>query len=260
MIENVVTMKITGSSAGSVTYRKRPQVPAPSMVADSCCSTGMVCSPARIEMPKNGRPRHVLTMMIEIMAMVGVPSHDGPVLASPLTTSKRLKRPMPGSRIHCHATVLSTVGTMNGSRSEARVRAFIRKLWFITSAMPRPPLPARSPAMPRRLRSCLSVDLLELRDGRRDDGLGRRARAGLGEHVDHDPAIDHGAVRAIGGRRPRRELPGLEHFLVRLHARLDIPFGDFFEGVQGRREVHVTGGDPRAELLPVPGPAQGILG
>ena len=90
-------MKITGRSEGSVTYRKRPQVPAPSMVADSCSSTGMVCRPARIEMPKNGRPRHVLTMMIEIMAMVGVPSQDGPVFASPLSTSMRLKRPRPGS-------------------------------------------------------------------------------------------------------------------------------------------------------------------
>ena len=90
-------------------------------------------------MPKNGRPRHVLTMMIEIIAMVGVPSQDGPVFARPLTTSRRLNRPMPGSRIHCHATVLSTVGTMNGSRSMARVTAFILKLWFITSAMPSPP-------------------------------------------------------------------------------------------------------------------------
>ena len=60
-------------------------------------------------------------------------------MASPLTTSRRLKRPMPGSRIHCHATVLSTVGTMNGSRSMARAKDFILKLWFITSAMPRPP-------------------------------------------------------------------------------------------------------------------------
>ena len=31
-------------------------------------------------MPKNGRPRHVLTMMIDTMAMVGLPSQDGPVL------------------------------------------------------------------------------------------------------------------------------------------------------------------------------------
>src|SRR2546422_3095234 len=61
------------------------------MVADSCSSRGMVCRPARIEMPKNGRPRHVLTMMIETMAMVGVPSQDGPVVASPLTTSRDRK-------------------------------------------------------------------------------------------------------------------------------------------------------------------------
>ena len=61
------------------------------------------------------------------------------MVASPLTTSRRFKRPMPGSRIHCHATVLSTVGTMNGSRSIARVKAFSLKLWFITSAMPSPP-------------------------------------------------------------------------------------------------------------------------
>ncbi len=90
-------------------------------------------------MPKKGRPRHVLTMMIEIIAMVGVPSQDGPLSASPLTISKRLKRPMPGSRIHCHATVLSTVGTMNGRSSMARAKDFILKLWFMTSAMPSPP-------------------------------------------------------------------------------------------------------------------------
>jgi hypothetical protein len=57
----------------------------------------MVCRPARIEMPKNGRPRHVLTMMTEIMAMVGEPSHENPLFESPLSTSKRLKRPRPGS-------------------------------------------------------------------------------------------------------------------------------------------------------------------
>src|SRR5207237_8856434 len=109
------------------------------MVADSCSSTGMVCRPARIEMPKNGRPRHVLTMMIEIIAIVGVPSQDGPLSASPLTTSNPLNRPMAGSRIHCHATVLSTVGTMNGRSSIARAKDFSLKLWFITSAMPSPP-------------------------------------------------------------------------------------------------------------------------
>ena len=33
----------------------------------------------------------------------------------------------------------STVGTMNGSSSSARVRFLKRKFWFITSASPRPP-------------------------------------------------------------------------------------------------------------------------
>src|SRR2546422_1585748 len=100
-----------------------------------------------------------------------------------------------------------------------------------TGTTPGPALPARSPVMPRRPRSCLSVDLLELLDGLRDDGLGRRARAGLGEHVDHHPAIDHRPVGAVGRRRPRREFPGFEHFLIRLHARLDVPFGHLVEAV-----------------------------
>src|SRR2546422_4917507 len=43
-----------------------------------------------------------------------------------------------------------------------------------TGTTPGPALPARSPVMPRRPRSCLSVDLLELLDGLRDDGLGDR--------------------------------------------------------------------------------------
>ena len=91
-------------------------------------------------------------------------------------------------------------------------------------------------------------------------GLGRRARDGLGEHVDHDPAVDHFAVLAVGRRRPRRELAGLEHLLERLDARLDVPLRHLVEGVQVRSEVHVARGDPRAVLLRVHHPAQEILG
>ena len=54
-------------------------------------------------------------------------------------TSIRLTTLNAGSSIHIHATVLSTVGTMNGSSSAARIRFFIRKCWFIASASPRPP-------------------------------------------------------------------------------------------------------------------------
>ena len=99
----------------------------------------MVCNPARIVMPKNGRPRHVFTRMTETIASVGLPSHDGPCLTRSRNISNRLNRPMPGSKIHCHATVLSTVGTMKGSSNSARVIPFNRKFWCITSAMPRPP-------------------------------------------------------------------------------------------------------------------------
>src|SRR6266849_3707268 len=110
------------------------------------------------------------------------------------------------------------------------------------------------------LAQCLPVDLLELLDGLRDDGLGRRARAGLGEHVDYHPAVDDGAMRAVHRGRPRRELPGLEDFLERLDARLDVPLGHLVEAVQVRREVHVTRGDPWPVLLRVHRPAHEILG
>ena len=51
-----------------------------------------------------------------------------------------------GSRIHCQAMVDSTVGTMNGSSSSARVRFLKRKSWFITRASPSPPTIFRSVA------------------------------------------------------------------------------------------------------------------
>src|SRR3989449_236482 len=57
-----------------------------------------------------------------------------------------------------------------------------------TGTTPGPALPARSPVMPRRLRSCLSVDLLELLDGLRDDGLGLHGRADQDRHRGGRPA------------------------------------------------------------------------
>src|SRR6476646_10161075 len=80
----------------------------------------------------------------------------------------------------------------------------------------------------------LPVDGLDLRHGLGDGGLGRRTRDGLGKHVDDDPAVDHFAVPAIGGRRPRRELARLQHLLERLDARLDVPLRHLVEGVQVR--------------------------
>jgi len=90
-------------------------------------------------MPKKGRPRQVLTRMMDTMARVGLPSQDGPCWTSPKNIRPRLNSPMPGSRIHCHATVLSTVGTMNGRSNSARAAPLNRKFWCITSAMTSPP-------------------------------------------------------------------------------------------------------------------------
>ncbi len=69
-----------------------------------------------------------------------MPSQLGPGgVISPLMTSTQVITLNAGSRIHCQAMVDSTVGTMNGSSSSARVRFLKRKSWFITRASPSPP-------------------------------------------------------------------------------------------------------------------------
>src|SRR3954466_10053006 len=77
--------------------------------------------------------------MIEIIARVGLPSQDGPGRGMPSPISNRLTTLKAGSSIHIQATVLSTVGTMNGSSSNARTMFFMRKFWFIASARQSPP-------------------------------------------------------------------------------------------------------------------------
>ena len=68
-----------------------------------------------------------------------MPSQDGPGFGKPSAIRNQLRTLNAGSRIHIQATVLSTVGTMNGSSSSARMMFFIRKCWFIASARPSPP-------------------------------------------------------------------------------------------------------------------------
>ena len=78
-------------------------------------------------------------MISENIARYGLPSQLGPGSAMPVAISAQLITLKAGSRIHCQAMVDSTVGTMNGSSSSARVRFLKRKSWFITRASPRPP-------------------------------------------------------------------------------------------------------------------------
>ena len=47
MMPSVVAMAIDGRMAGTMTYRNRPQIPAPSSAAASSTSIGTLASPAR---------------------------------------------------------------------------------------------------------------------------------------------------------------------------------------------------------------------
>ena len=77
--------------------------------------------------------------MIETMARLALPSHEGPAFITPAFTSVQFTTLNVGSRIHIHATVLRMVGTMKGRSRNARARFFPRKCWCITSAIARPP-------------------------------------------------------------------------------------------------------------------------
>jgi hypothetical protein len=60
-------------------------------------------------------------------------------LGTPSAIKNQLRTLKAGSRIHIHATVLSTVGTMNGNSSKARTRFFSGNCWFIATASASPP-------------------------------------------------------------------------------------------------------------------------
>ena len=92
----------------------------------------MVCSPASRLMAKNGTPRQMLTIMIEIIARSGSPSQLMRPVIRPSWNSSQLSTLKVGSNIHFQAKVESTVGMMNGSRMKARVKALPRK-WRLSS-------------------------------------------------------------------------------------------------------------------------------
>ena len=63
----------------------------------------------------------------------------GRALARPSASRNQLSTLNAGSRIHIQATVLRTVGTMNGNSSNARTRFFSGNCWFIANAKASPP-------------------------------------------------------------------------------------------------------------------------
>ena len=88
------------------------------------------------------QPRQMVHPMATI-ASVELPSQENPLWMAPPCRSSQLMMLNVGSKIHIQAIVDSAVGTMNGSSRKARTRFLPRKLWSITSAMPRPPLSFR---------------------------------------------------------------------------------------------------------------------
>src|SRR5579871_1892286 len=129
---------VTGRSSGQVTYQKRFHGRAPSIAAASLSSGLMVCRPASRLMAKNGTPRQMLTMMIEVMARLGSPSQLMRALMKPRLNSAQLMTLKVGSNIHFQAKVDSTVGMMNGSRMKARTSALPLKCRLSSMASHRP--------------------------------------------------------------------------------------------------------------------------
>src|SRR6188768_3653228 len=111
---------VTGSSSGQVTYQKRFHGRAPSMAAASFSSGLMVCRPASSEMAKNGTPRQMLTMMIEVMARSGSPSQLMRWVMKPGEINGQFKALQHEFNALFQAKVDSTVEMMKRSRRKAR--------------------------------------------------------------------------------------------------------------------------------------------
>src|SRR5260370_31691971 len=132
---------VTGSSSGQVMCQNRCQGLAPSMAAASFSSGLMVCRPASRLMAKNGTPRQMLTMMIEVMARSGSRSQLMGAVMIPRWNSVELMTLKVGSNIHFQAKVDSSVGMMNGSRMKARTSALPLK-WRLSSIASHRPSPS----------------------------------------------------------------------------------------------------------------------
>ena len=89
-------------------------------------------------MAKNGVPRQIFAMMIEVMAQTPSPSQLIPRSAMPLRTIAQLNTLKVASKSQSHAIAESAVGTIQGSRRAARARFFRRKDWFMRTARPSP--------------------------------------------------------------------------------------------------------------------------
>src|SRR5262245_11753272 len=125
--ENTTTTSVTGSSSGQVTCQNRFQAFAPSSAAASCRSGLIVCKPASSVIAKNGMPRQVLTRIAHHIAQAPADRNGSRAVVQAAWKSVQLSTLEVGSNIQRQANVESTVGMMNGSSIQARIRRLNRK-------------------------------------------------------------------------------------------------------------------------------------
>src|SRR5262245_2146839 len=104
------------------------------MVAASYSEAGMVCSPARRVMAMNGTPRQMLAKITDQRAFQVSPRKSILLAISPSLRSDHDTIENWLSKIHQKAMADSTVGTMNGISTIARMIALNGMLWLSSSA------------------------------------------------------------------------------------------------------------------------------
>src|ERR1044072_9164510 len=104
-------------------WRKRCQDVAPSMVAASYSDGDTVCRPASSVMATNGTPRQMFAKITDQRAFQTSPRKSMLVEITPIFFSDQEMIENCGSNSHQNAMAESTVGTMNGISTTARMMA-----------------------------------------------------------------------------------------------------------------------------------------
>src|SRR5215467_13903210 len=107
---------------------------APSMVAASYSDGGTVCKPARSVIATNGMPRQILAKITDQRAFHGLPRKSMLPDISPRWRSDQEMMENWASNNHQNAIADSTVGTMKGMSTIARMRALNGMFSFKSSA------------------------------------------------------------------------------------------------------------------------------
>src|SRR3569833_4540214 len=118
--------------------RKRCQLVAPSSVAASYSEGDTVCKPARSVIATNGTPRQMLAKITVQRAFHGSPRKLMYCVIRPIFMSDHEMIEICGSNSHQKAIAESTVGTMNGISTIARMIALNGSRSLSSSARYRP--------------------------------------------------------------------------------------------------------------------------